>query len=355
MNQLQERQLPPPLRVLPDMRPRWTDLDEDFDTAAQRLVVAHADDGDARDLPIPDLRTWGVVPDDNYFALAPLGGHHQPMRLRATGLSGLLGRLGAPVEFVRDRLTAPLQLATINYLLSRDESALSGLLRLRRGQVSAVVSERYAPFDVEQLVDTVRLALAHHGALGEVRVRAVASGMTDVLRLTFPSEAVAVKPGDISHVGLDISSSSFGRSAVHIRSMIWRLVCTNGLRMPEKSGRFSFRHVGESERLRDGIREAIPSALAHARGTMGRWRRAVTVMVDRVAELVDDMRELTGLERGRVRDELRLAHGAAELPERTDAYNLVNALTAAAHDAEPARRLELETFAGRVLRQQVGA
>ena len=353
MNQAQ--QLPPPLRVLPDMPARWRDLDEDFDHAAQRLIEAHARDGDARDLPIPDLRTWGVVPDDGYFALAPLGGHHQPMRLRSTGLSGLLGRLGAPVEFVRDKLTAPLQLATCNYLLSCDDGSLSGLLRLRDGQVSAVVSERYAPFDAEQLADTVRLALAHHGALGEVRVRAVASGMTDVLRLTFPTEAVAVKPGDISHIGLDISSSSFGRSAVHIRSMIWRLVCSNGLRMPEKAGRFSFRHVGEADRLRDGIREAIPTALANARGTMGRWRQAVHVMVDRVAELVDDMRELTQLERERVRDELKADHGLAERPESTDAYRFVNAITAAAHKAEPARRLELETIAGRVLRQQVGA
>ncbi|HHH31143.1 MAG TPA: DUF932 domain-containing protein, partial [Polyangiaceae bacterium] len=173
------------------------------------------------------------------------------------------------------------------------------------------------------------------------------------IRLTFPSEAVAVKPGDISHVGLDISSSSFGRSAVHIRSVIWRLVCTNGVRMPEGASRFSFRHVGDADRLQDGIGEAIPVALAHARGTMGRWRRAVTVMVDRVAELVANMRDLTGLERSRIRDELQLAHGTAEVPERTDAYNLVNAITAAAHDAEPARRLELESFAGRVLHQQV--
>ncbi len=336
------------------MAPSWADVDLSFDDAAQRLIEVHADDGEARDLAIPDLRTWGVVPDDKYFALAPLGGHHEPMRLRATGLSGLLGRLGAPVEFVRDKLTAPLQLATCNYLLSRDDGSLSGLLRLRAGQISAVVSDRYAPFDAEQLVDTVRDALVHHGALDDVRVRSVASGLTDVLRLTFPSDSVAVKVGDVSQIGLDISSSSFGRSAVHIQSMLWRLVCTNGLRMPERQGRFSFRHVGDVDRLRDGIREAIPAALTHARGTMDRWRRAVTVMVDRVAELVDGMRDLTGVERGRVRDELRLAHGSAELPDRTDAYNLVNALTAAAHDAEPARRLELETIAGRVLRQQVG-
>lgn len=336
------------------MHPSWVNVDEDFDTAAERLIEAHALDGKTRDLPIPDLRTWGVVPDGDHFAIAPLGGHHEPMRLRATGLSGLLGRVGAPVEFVRDRLTAPLQLAVSNYLLSRDEAALSGLLRLRDGKVTAVVSDRYAPFDADQLIETMRGALDHHGALREVRVRAVATGMVDVLRMTFPSEAVAVKPGDISHIGLDISSSSFGRSAVHVRSMVWRLVCTNGLRMPDRAGAFSFRHVGDVQRLRDGIREAIPTALTHARGTMNRWRQAVNVMVESVAELVDDMRVLTHDERRRVREELRSDLGTRELPERADVYTVVNAITGAARAAEPARRLELEMVAGRVLRQQVG-
>ena len=194
------------------MPPRWRDLDEDFDRAGQRLIEAHSSDGEARDLPVPDLRTWGVVPNDNYFALAPLSGHHEPMRLRATGLAGLLGRLGAPVEFVRDRLTAPLQLATINYLLSRDEGALSGLLRLRKRQISAVVSGRYAPFDADQLITSVRDALRHQGALGEVRVRAVATGMTDVLRLLplTPADAFAVRVGDGHRAGAHAALSGDG-------------------------------------------------------------------------------------------------------------------------------------------------
>jgi hypothetical protein len=76
-------------------------------------------------------------------------------------------------------------------------------------------------------------------------------------------------------------------------------------------------------------------------------------MVDRVAELVDDMRELTQAERGRVRTELQSELCAAMLPASVDAYSLVNAITASAREAEPARRLELEGIAGRVLREQV--
>jgi hypothetical protein len=58
---------------------------------------------------------------------------------------------------------------------------------------------------------SVRTALVRHGALGEVRVRSLATGVVDVLRLVFPAESQAVKPGDVTAIGLDISSSSFGR------------------------------------------------------------------------------------------------------------------------------------------------
>jgi hypothetical protein len=42
------------------------------------------------------------------------------------------------------------------------------------------------------------------------------------------------------------------------------------------------------------------------------------------------------------------------LPESTSAYNLVNAITGAARQAEPARRLEIESLAGTVLGRHVG-
>jgi hypothetical protein len=208
--------------------------------------------------------------------------------------------------------------------------------------------------DAEELMDAVRHALVQHGALDVVQVRSVATGLTDVMRLTFPTESEAIKPGDVTALGLDISSSSFGRSAVHVKGLLWRLVCTNGLRMPERQSGFSFRHVGDSQRLRDGITEAIPTVLTHTRGTMDRWRQAVGVMVDDVADMIANMRELTSAERDSVEQELLQETSLPALPESTDAYNLVNSITGAARSADPARRLEIESFAGQVLRQHVG-
>lgn len=346
--------LPPPLTTAPDMRPRWDDVELSFDEAAERIVAAHAADGHATDLPITDLHTWAVAPKDGRFSLVPLGRHHEPRPLRANAFSNLMTRLGAPAEFVRDRLPAPLQLATVNWLLSMSENPQAATLRLRGGEIGAIVSGRYAPLDPVELVDTLRTALVRHDLLEEVRIRGVASGLVDNMRIILPGETRELKKGDISNVGIDISTSCFGRSAVHIAPIIWRLVCSNGMRAMERGGQLSFRHVGDTDRLKAAVAEAIPSALVHARGVMTQWQKAVTFMVEDVERQISEMRELTAVERGWVEAELKKETCEPELPEHVPLYDLVNALTASAKGAVPARRLELEAMAGDLLDRHVG-
>lgn len=245
--------LPAPLRPASDMPALWRDVDLDFDRAAEQFVERHQSDGVVRDLPVMDLRTWAVTGVGDRFGMKPLIGHEPPRPLRSTALSMLCTRLGAPGEFIRDRLPAPLQLATLNFLMAQGERPTGAMLRLRGDEVTAIVSERDAPLDAMQLVETLRAALVRHGLLDSVRVRAVATGMTDVLRLVFPSEEVAVRVGDVSLVGLDVSSSSFGRASVSVRGLVYRLVCSNGLRTPSNMGDLSMRHLGETQRLQDGL------------------------------------------------------------------------------------------------------
>jgi hypothetical protein len=247
-----------------------------------------------------------------------------------------------------------LQLATTNYLLSEHNETSSATLRLRGEEVSAVVSDRYAPLDPEELLDCVRSALVKFDLLHDVRVRGVASGMVDNMRLILPSESVAVKVGDVSNVGLDITTSSFARSSVRLAPTVFRLVCLNGMRAPERRGELSFRHVGDTSRLRAGIAEAIPSALAHARGLMTQWQRSVTFMVEDVERQVENMR-LTNGERMAFEGELKREAEVAELPEHLPLYSFINAMTASAKAASPSRRLEIETLAGDVLARHVGS
>lgn len=341
--------LPPPLALAPDMSPRWRNFNETFDDAAHALIEAHTADGAAVDLPIMNLATWGIIPMGGRLALAPLGKHHEPLVLRANGFSNLAAKLGAPAEFVRDRLPAPLQLAVMNWLLASGDKSVPATLRVRANEVAAVVSDRYCPLDQEELLGCVRDALVDQRAIHDVEVKSIATGLVDVVRLVFPNEQRPVKVGDVSALGLDISSSSFGKSAVHVRGLVWRLKCTNGLRVSEPAGSFSFRHVGDTQRLRAGIAEAIPSALAVARGTLDRWRTAVNVMVTDVAALIDSLRDITLGEKKMLEQEIQREVGAHALPARMPLYDICNGVTAAAHHVAPARRLELEALAGELL------
>lgn len=345
--------IPGPLSVASDMSSRWTNEHTDFDTAAHRMIAAHRQDGQPRDLPVMNLQTWGIVPVNGHFGLAPLSKIEPPMVLRSTAFSHLMNRLGAPADFVRERLPEPLQLATTNYLLQCCERGVPTLLRLRGDQIAAVVSDRYAPLDLEELLGTVRDVLVRQAAISDVEVRSFATGVTDVFRMVFPATQTPVKVGDISALGIDISSSSFARSALHVRGLVWRLKCTNGLRVGESTGAFSFRHVGDSRRLRDGITEAIPSALVQARGLMQRWQVAVGTMVTDVAAQIEHLTQLTVAEKKKVEEKLVLEVGSSKLPERVSAYEFLNAITASAHEAVPARRLDIESTAGSLLRKLV--
>lgn len=349
--------LPAPLRVAPDMTSTWNDVELDFDTAADRIVRAHQNDGQHRDLPVTGgLNTWAIAPLNGQFALVPLARHHEPKPLRSNGFSNLAARLGAPVEFIK-RLPAPLQLANMNYLLAEHDEGSAATLRLRNNEVAAVVSGRYAPLDPVELMETIRGALARFGILGDVRVRGVASGLVDNLRLVLPAEETAVKPGDVSAVGIDVTSSSFARAAIGVTPVTWRLVCLNGLRRAERGSGLAFRHrhVGDSDRLRDAVTEAIPSALVRARGVMNQWRRSVHFMVDDVQRQIDSLRELTIVEKKNLEGAVLREAGVAKLPQHVPVFEFINAMTSAAKDAGPARRLEIEALAGDVLARHVGS
>jgi hypothetical protein len=72
-------------------------------------------------------------------------------------------------------------------------------------------------------------------------------------------------------------------------------------------------------------------------------------MVENVAEQIDRLRELTLAEKQLVTTEVKKASSSTVLPATLSLYDLVNAVTAAAHEVPPARRLDLESLAGEML------
>lgn len=143
---------------------------------------------------------------------------------------------------------------------------------------------------------------------------------------------------------------------MHVTPITYRLICTNGMRASRSEAALRIRHIGDPKRLHEQLRDAVPVALAEARGDIDRWRRATEVLIDSALEEIEGLRGL-GLSQGEVQAvgrELVAAGGllpaisSAEtvtqaLRVPTTAYDVANAITATARDrGDVAARLTLE-------------
>jgi len=344
--------LPPALSTAADLPSTWRDAELDFDSAAELIVRSHANDGAHEDRVVADLRLTAVAPYQGRFAPVPPARDREPLPLRATGFSHLMTRLGAPAAFVRG-LPGPVALAVINTLLLQHEDRSPAVLRLRGGEISAIVSEKYAALDPPEFLELLRRALSNAGVLHEARVRGIAVGMVDNMRIVLPNESVAVNPEDVSAIGIDVGSSSFGRASVALTPVVWRLVCSNGARRAERGAALSFRHSGDRARLRACVQDAVPSAIAHARGFLDQWGRAVNYMADNALEQIAAL-QLSVLEKQNVEAAVLREIGQRELPPRVPLFDLVNGITSGAKLSAPSRRLEIEALAGAILTRHVG-
>jgi regulator of sirC expression with transglutaminase-like and TPR domain len=50
------------------------------------------------------------------------------------------------------------------------------------------------------------------------------------------------------------------------------------------------RHIGDPQRLREQLRDAVPTAFAEARGDIERWKRAIDTLIDSAAEEIESLR-----------------------------------------------------------------
>lgn len=336
----------------PDSRGGWRGETLSFDAAADLMIKAHAHDGDVEDIPVSDLRNWAIVPLGEDWGIQALAPGSRPRKLRHTGFSGLCQRFGVPSEFMRDRLGAKLQVAALNFVMAQHEEAVPGKLRCRGDEVTAIVSERYEALDQAELMQTMREALVKFDYIDKARVEAVATGMVDVVRFTMPASEKPIRVGDVSMMGFDMRTSSFGQSSVAFHGLVYRLVCTNGMTRSDTERKQSLRHVGKDLKAR--VAERLPMAVAEAAGMFQRWERSVAAMVDDVGSLIAGLSDhLTVGEQRAVSKELTDGLGLKMLPEAAPAYDVLNAITATAREHAPARRIEIERVAGDLLRRLV--
>jgi hypothetical protein len=356
-----------PLRPRPDQREQWLTHTRPiaYEEAAQLVLDAHVADGERDDLVAHDLRTWAFGSSDArtmQLVPVPFAGRPQsgPVALRDLAFGQLAQRIGAPPGYIRE-LPAKLQMANMNWGLAREPRP--ALLRLAGGEVRAIVSDKYVALDDELLLDVARDVLRATGFHDDAVVRATVVGPHTVLRVTVPSDGVAVKPGDVIEWGVDIANSELGLRSVQVTPITYRLICSNGMRAWRSEAALRLRHIGDPKRLHDQLRDAVPIAFAEARGDVEKWKRAVDVIIDSALDEIESLRAL-GLGQAEVQAiGRRVVEGGALLPASTSnesltqllavpttAFEMANAITATARDrSDVASRLTLEESAHRYL------
>jgi hypothetical protein len=362
----------PSLRPRADQPQRWRTHRNTapFHEAAATIREAHELDGQRTDVLANDLRTWAFGSADHtsmQVGRVPLAGRDlgPPLALREHAFGQLCQRISTPAAYVRS-LPEKLQLACINWGLAQEPQ--NALLRLAGDEVRAIMSDRYAAIDDAFLLDVVDDVLSKSGFRNDALVRATSTGPHTILRVTIPSAGIAVRKDDVIKYGLDIANSELGLRSVQITPVTHRLVCTNGMRAWRSDASLRMRHVGDPDRLRDQLRDAIPVAFAEARGDIARWKKATELLISNALDEIESLRAfgLSSTETGAIGRSLAVSTGllAADAPSgdltqvlrgSSTAFELANAITSTAREcSDVTARLNMESLGHRYLVSKTG-
>lgn len=356
------------LEARPDQRELWIRHPGPmhFTTAAADVMIQHHQHGRRHDVLTSDLSTWAFGSGDGrhmQLIAVPFRGRETspPLALREHAFKQLCEKIGAPSAYLRE-VPAKLQIANVNFGMSKKTSP--AMLRIAGDEIRAVLSDRYTPTDDATLFEIVDEVLGTAGLRNEAMVRASSVGLSTVMRLTLPGEGVVVKQGDIIEYGLDLANSEVGIRSVQVTPITYRLVCTNGMRAWQTDATSRFRHIGDPARVRDLLREAIPLAIAQARGDIDRWKVSVSRMIDDAFAEVESLRAfgISGSDARAVATTIAIEAGRDVEPgaderevadmirgARSTVFDVANAITATAKGRGAAARLVLEESAHRYL------
>jgi hypothetical protein len=154
----------------------------------------------------------------------------------------LAGKLNIPYAyFERMRMEQPGLLdSNVNTWLQSDDSRR--MLRTLDGQARAVLSDRYRRLDNYDLANAVLPILR---SLGQMRLESME--LTDTrmyLKAVVPQMAYTMTPGDVVQAGIVITNSEVGHGTLSVQPLLYRLVCSNGLILPDRALRKT--HIGRA-------------------------------------------------------------------------------------------------------------
>lgn len=182
----------------------------------------------------------------------------------------------------------------VNHWLKQKEGD-KRLVRTLDGNGRALLSSRYRMLDNMDMMEAVLPTLQHH------KVNIMSSEVTDkrlYIKAVFPKLEGEVNKGDVVQSGIVISNSEIGSGSLNIQPLLYRLVCTNGMILPDQQfrklhiGKNNGRDIDIAALLTDETKELNDQAFWHT------VRDVVASSFDKVLfeQNLDVMRRAAGLE-----------------------------------------------------------
>jgi hypothetical protein len=213
----------------------------DFIAPAQSLVT------------VVDSKDQGVslvVPNQGEFPIAPIA-HEQ-----------IASHTGIPKKYYDRMLTEDPSLLTnnINRWLSADES--KRMVRTMYGKNRAFLSNKYQRIENEEIAARALEVLLSTPGLDVISTEVTERRL--YIQATTTRITGEVKKGDPVQAGVIITNSETGHGSVSVQRVIYRLVCLNGLVLPD--GKYRANHTGarldDNEALwKDDTRQADDKAV----------------------------------------------------------------------------------------------
>lgn len=270
-------------------------------------------------------------------------------------------RLKIPAKYYDRMLAEAPHLLAANVNTWFNKNPERRMVRTLDGTARAFLSDRYQRVDNHEIAEVALPVLMN---IPDVQI--VSTQITEhrmYIQAVSPRLQGDVKVGDAVQAGVIISNSEVGAGAISVAPMIYRLVCLNGMIIPDQ--KFRAYHVGR--RIEDSEQLwADDTKRADDRAILLKVRDMVALAVNELnfAKTLDQMRgtteakitgnpalavEVLGKKLGTTEAEqggiLRALIEGGDL----SAWGLINAVTAQAHSAQYDRAVEFETAGGTLL------
>ncbi len=289
-----------------------------------------------------------------------------PSRGRAF-LEELLALPGSSDNHARS-LQAIATMATQKFLRARGDKTRQLLVSNKHGEdvITGCVGSSYNDYPHVQLMDDMIDGLPD----GATDWQVLSLRLTDnVLRVRFLADDRHIGVGrDHSIVqaedgklipAIELWNSENGHRAVWLKSLGYRALCANGYASLAEQAVHRWNHVGDAERLRQGIAGAVEDIIIQSRGIADAYDQALDIAVDDAwGWMQDELADFTRAEAAAVQDALhhdttsRDAQGQPRL-----LASMLDAVTFAAHDihdrddGDLIRVEQMERAAARMLRR----